>query len=660
MPALSSEYIVPLPSDKLWIGSLCKLVKSSISQGKQVVIIVIARKMARLFEYYLLNDSRLKELLDDNSDIISVITEHAIPTTLSGASDKDTTVCVVDDFMVFGDTVETVSENVYFLTGIKPEIIAIGASDQANFRPMGGHLFFPNPNSDNTEERKCVIKAKLMSAFTARNSYNIISLKEPIDLEHTIFEMNLSKTQYVSAIDNMEDWVKKIFPNSIVYEIRHKIPNTNDEAVNVTVCTDTYNSRSRNNDFNKFRFFIGDDKLRIVSYSPNIWEDGELQDDRDLFIYSELNKAWNRYRTALDNITYTDRKKEEDVFEGMFERQFKLRIELCRVVWANYLKSFENALIFKEELERLASKLIFATEQNIDNSNSIVFSDLTIGRTNLEWLLGKSLRDEIYQLLQDSLKRNEADCSVTRPLNYELEDNPLLPEKELDNYNSEKASLALLCPSVDSTLSILFYRLWTKFGLINNKNREERIRIGETYKSLEKYLRHIYNPADLRQNINRWMDERIDLGVVVPKYEYTYATLGRRLWRRYFRPGEREDSMVDVARICALITKDNYGTEPMSFDEFKVLLVPELEDICKASHNQVSLDCFFKGLFQKEYRKEEEEEENRDFVSIILRLYMILMGVYELTSTLSLKEFRVEPAYNDILLSGSPIYSVDK
>lgn len=654
MASLNSTYIVPLGSDTLWTKYLCRLVESSISRGLNVVIIVIARKMARLFEYYTLNNPHLKNLLENNSDSISVITEHAIPTTLSGASSEDTEVFVIDDFIVYGDTVETISENVYFLSGIKPKIIAIGASQKANVKPMAGDLVFPNPKAENSEEKSCIISSKQIYAFTARNSHNILSLKKPIDLEHTIFEMSLTKLQYASAIANMKDWAREVFPNSIVYEIRHKIPNTQDEAVSITVCMDPYIERIRNNDFNKFRFFIGDSKLRIVSYSPNIWEDNELLSDNELFTYSELNVAWKEYCSELNNIIFTQRTKENDVFEGMFERQFKLRLELCRVVWANYLKSFENALIFKDELERLATKIIIVETPGLTDSNVQSQNLLEIDQSNLEWLLGKKLRPVIYKLLRDSLFRDVSDCIVSRSSDYGLESNSLLPENELERYNSEKASLALMCPSVDTTLSLIFHKLWTEYGLINYKDGEERIRIGENFQSLAKYLRPIYNSTELNENINRWIDERIDLGIVVPKYEYTYATLGRRIWRRYFRPGEREDVMVDVARICTILANDIYGSSPISFEEFAQLLVPELNQICEESNNQISLKYFYKGLFQKGYNNSSDNIPN------ILWPYLILLKAFDLSSPLSWKESKVARKDNEIILAGSPIYSIDK
>lgn len=650
MEPLESKYTTILPSDRLWIDCLCELVESSISRGLKVVIIAIARKMARLFEYYSLKDSKLKNLIEKNANSIYVITEHAIPTVLSGASEQDTDVFVIDDFIVYGDSVETISDNVYYLSGIKPQIIAIGASDQTNFTPTGGVIVFPNPDSKDSEEKKCIITSELVPAFTARNSWNIISLKEPIDLEHTIFEMDLDRKQYESAIANMKTWANEIFPNSTIYEIRHKIPNSNDEAVNVTICTDSYKDRVRNNDFNKIRIFIGESKLCIVSYSPNIWDENELQNVKDIFIFSELNKAWSVYCSALNNISYTSREKGNDIFEDMFERRFKLRLDLCRVVWANYLKSFENALIFKKELNSLANKIC---EVSYD-SKLCSQKELIIDQTNLDWLIGESLRPLIFPLLQNSLRHDYADCNISGPADFEIQNDPLLPENELESYNSDKASLALMCPGVDMTLSLIFYKLWSKYGLINTKEKEDRIRIGETYQSLIKYLRHFYSRGDLKKNINRWIDERIDLGIVVPKYEPTYATLGRRIWRRYFRPGEREDIMVDVARLCAIISEEYSENSSISFEEFSELIVPELDRICKLSNNQISLDCLNRGLFKRGYKI--SDKNSIEVIPDILWLYMILTGAFDLPSSLSWKEAKVATKDRIILFGGSPIY----
>lgn len=652
---IDSVYITPLPSDILWIDRLRAVVVESISNGLNVVIIAIARKMARLFEYYAETDSGLRHLLKENRTKVSVISEHAILTVLAGATETDTEVIIVDDFMVYGDTVETVSENVFYLTGIRPKVIAIGSSDKANYSPLWCDLVFPDPKSESQEERSCIIGNSAIPAFTARNSSKIISLKEPIDLEHTIFNLNITPGQYAKAAENMENWVREVFPKETVYTIRHKIPFTDDEAINVTVCISPTDKRKRNNDFNKLRFFLGNDKISIVSYSPNIWEVNELAGEKDLFIYSELNSVWKIYDSALRKTSISREEPISDIFDGMLERQFKLRLELCRVVWANYLKSFENALIFKNELERLASRIVKIDSPGLVQSTWETSETFRINKGNLEWLIGDRYLSRIYQLLEGSLRHSVPDCEIEKPGEYDIDQDPLMSDENMTRYNSDKASYSLMSPGVDTTLSLIFHNLWRNYGLIPKGGREEKLRIGETFHSLAKQLQFIYKSGDLQKNIHRWIDQRIDLGIVVPKYEYTYASLGRRIWRRYFRPGEREDVMVDVARLCVKATEEYYKDSPISLDDFAKDIVPYVSVITHHSEDQVTLDCFREGLFQK--ASDASEIHSDRTLALIIWTYMILLGAYSLPSPFSWKKVEVAGKDGRVVFDGSPIFN---
>ena len=90
--------------------------------------------------------------------------------------------------------------------------------------------------------------------------------------------------------------------------------------------------------------------------------------------------------------------------------------------------------------------------------------------------------------------------------------------------------------------------MWEEIGNIPNKTSEDRIRVGETYDSLYKALEQFYPDKTLKKQIHRWIDTSIDLGSVVPKYEYQVSPLRNRMWRRCCKSGEREDRMTDIAK----------------------------------------------------------------------------------------------------------------
>ena len=64
--------------------------------------------------------------------------------------------------------------------------------------------------------------------------------------------------------------------------------------------------------------------------------------------------------------------------------------------------------------------------------------------------------------------------------------------------------------------------------------------------------------TDLIIEIHKWIDEKVDLGIVIPKYEQSSDPQGRNYWKRYFRAGENEDTFIKLAREC-LYELDNYN-----------------------------------------------------------------------------------------------------
>lgn len=651
-----ATYATPLPSEYSWIERLISVVKPAVSKGLDIVIIAIARKMARLLEYFKGTSHELSKLISDNKGI-SIITEHAIPTALSGANCDNTEIIILDDFIVYGDTVEIVSENVYYLTGIKSKVIAMAASEDARFFSMWNEIVFPNRKSEDPIDLEAILNKSQIPAFTSRNSQHILSLCEPIDIEHTIFEIKLSEQQFKYLKKNAEKIISEIFQHATTYTIRHRNSETGEESINVTVCNDTHLNRVKNNDFNKFRFFIGQDHLSVVSYAPNIWDANDLAIERDLFVYSDLNRCWKYYKNQLSNISYNNVCIEDKTLESILRQHFEERLELGCVIWANYLKSFENALIFQDELESLASRITIIDTPGLTDVSESASSPLTINRDNLNWLLGKNLVEDIYPFLQSAREKKDADTEIFGIGVSEGDAEPLIPSVAKEQYHTDKVSYLLMCPGVDTTLSMIFYKLWLDFGLAKKNIREERVKIGETYQSLERIFSIVYKLDNrLKANLNRWIDQRIDLGIVVPKYESSNASLGRKLWRRYFRPGEREDIMVDAARLAMIVTNEYADNENVSIHEFSELLLPEIFKISNTYKGQSSLDCFIEGLFQKIKQPENNPEDFN--LAYTVWTYMIILKGYELPYPDSWNVVKINQKNFETTLNGSPIYSL--
>jgi hypothetical protein len=65
---------------------------------------------------------------------------------------------------------------------------------------------------------------------------------------------------------------------------------------------------------------------------------------------------------------------------------------------------------------------------------------------------------------------------------------------------------------------------------------EARMPIEESFASLIESFRIRYKDlSDISQNIYQWIDETIDKGLIVPRYERVMDESGNAYWKRYFR-----------------------------------------------------------------------------------------------------------------------------
>lgn len=562
MDASNEEQQVPdrFFNTELWIDHLCELAQGIRRAEKRLVVVVIARKMARLMEYHFGKSDKLKswftfegnncfsdETESGNTDgkpfLFPIITEHAIPFFLDCEGYQDNKddkpqVVIVDDLIVYGDTVETVSENIYAQTGIESQIIAMASS-------TGFDEGFRYAKMYKTEKRLKLEKEDI-PAFTAKCSRDILSMKGAIDLEHTILKITLNPYVIHDLKANLESCLRECFPLAQVYKITHLVPQApgnsgkeKEEAVNITVNFGPEGDNI-NNDFNKLRFFIGDEELKVVSYAPNIWLEEDLERDKFDFLSPGLNKSWQELKATIDQLKFCVSTEGDAAVEYKLRSGFEKRKELSKVVWANYLCSFENIL-------RNKGKIIEAIRKATG-----IEPKLGICKESINLLIGSKSAKKIYGFLEEELLGTTYDPKkpYIRWMSPSEKADPLVPASDRLQYIIERSKLVDLAPSVSTSLSLIFEYLRVEYGLINNRHKEDRITVGETFESLGKAISNIYSREDFLLEIHKWIDERIDLGVVVPKYERFDIPLGNRAWRRFFRPGERIDILKDVCRLA--------------------------------------------------------------------------------------------------------------
>lgn len=623
------KYVNILNTTDGWICSLKAVIDKAIDVSKRVVVIAIARKMARLLEYYIQCNSTLNNCLKNNPDV-TVITEHAIPFCLYNARKEDTEVVILDDMIVYGDTVETVYENVLCYTGIRAKIIAMAASDRFRLSLLKKNVVHPNlsqlPNPD-------VLSDSVIPAFTARNSWNIVSLCHPIDLEHTILRVRIKNTgDVIQFAKTMKKSLSMVFPDATVYIISHKIPYSDKVACSVSLVFRTEDSNVINSDFSKLRFFISEDELRIVSYSPNIWETPILEDDFiALFNTSGLSDIWRRLSDLLKSSSLISALSEDEELDRMsIEQDFKNRVELSAVVMANYLVSFDSLCLKKQLIEKAVNEVLGESPS------------FEIAEQDISLIVGQSLTKEIIPQLRNAFINavSEVKFIDRTTLRPEILRKPLLPMFPETKYMEERILDIYTQINVDASLSLIFNRLTAEYGLVD-KRREDRIKVGESFDSIYNSLSLHYKDNRLYEALHRWIDSRIDLGVVVPKYEFFMGPLGYKIWRRYFRAGEKEDILKDVARVAVMIIFEKFGEREFDFTDFVDEVIPMIEKLNVLSDGQADLDWFSDGLFLSGY-------DNQYFN---LWVYLVRLGVVRAISFPDLKSAFIETDDN-----GSPLF----
>lgn len=579
-----SKYFNRLNTTDNWKRHLIDFVNNANKEGKSVVLIAIARKMARLLEYYRKKDSKLDLLFAETSPVPNyVITEHAVPLCLAKVNPQSTEVIILDDLIISGDTVESITEQVYHLSGIHPNIIAMAAMYSSNNKFQFGQILYP-VYAESNHKHPDIIDKEDMPAFTAKNNWDIISLDKSIDLEHTILKIKGSFSYLKDQQDKILKVIKEKFKGSIVYAVTHKVPGGK-KALSISIILDKNSKYRINEDFAKIRIFIGDEGISITAYTPNYWDESLLEDITVRYGISVLNSIWDEVRSGLMSINTFESSEAKDIRSRRIARDFKLRIEQTAVVIANYLLSFESVMIVKSLLQDALSEII----------GQIPFFE--ISSNDMSLLTGPKIASKYQPFLQESLSQDDFKRFIVynNTLEEDVRIKPLIPSEKMEDYRKEKLQMCTLSSSVPMALTLVFHTLWKSFGLVNNSVREDRVKVGETFESLYDILSLFFSKENLLEEIHKWVDSNIDLGVVVPKYEFFIDRLGYRVWRRYFRAGEREAVMTDIARAALCLTTDAFGVHAgdiLKGSLFEEKVYPALGSLSKIADGQLNLDVF--------------------------------------------------------------------
>lgn len=530
-----------------WINRLEKFILEAREDNKIPVIVALARKMQRFLKWCHTSDKcLLKEKIQtlhiyDESQTV-LITEHAIPIVIPECKPETHSIVILDDLIIYGNSIEIVAENIYHCTGVMPSFISMGKTKKARSIPFAKD-YGVTP----------VIPDEYLSLFTTRNSLAILSLQHPIDLEYCILTFPFERNHTDNVRKHLLECAEAVFltPDFAVYETKHTAYGK--DCSNVTICklTDDNTLFYHNSDFNKLRIFVSPGEIKIVSYAPNILYENELSENSSLFSGTDFADLWRIVYQKIENNSNADKGLDPNSFwEGIVRKEYEHRKQLTKIIWANYLSSYNNVLCLRGKINNLLTMLGVKC-----NPKALQDLKLLIGSE-----LGNVIDNQLIRLYEAENVRLLADHYADQ----NIANAALIPEEFKEAYYSENSLRAFYSSNIREALSHIFKNMHYKIGLscIINKNSHlpERHRVGECFNSLYLFLSNYFSSAqyesasDTVVDIHRWVDEKVDLGIVIPKYDKNIDQYGRNYWKRYFRAGENEDTYVKLARTFAIAT----------------------------------------------------------------------------------------------------------
>lgn len=494
-----------------------------------IIVIVMSRKMVRLLDWILASD--------DSIEIpFPVITEHAIPFYFPKYQNKQ--IVVLDDSMYYGATLHNIRQVLQWCNGTDTNI-----------------KFFPIVARNRKAAKELGIKSidtyniaeKDVPLYTYINATCMLSLNSPMEVEYPIlsFEREEANNKDVSDIELV---LKKHFKNCEVYPVTHQLYskkkdyNLSNYTVLLKPSGDSYSY-----DFAKFRIYLDTKLLKIVPIAPIVLSNDVLNSDvLSIFQESDFQELWDGIKRCLCDI------QDIPFYMSTSERvemvkEYELRKNKSLAVWANYLASYSKLLEYRNELNRFLNEIGFISLPTFDKQDISIL----IGHSEFNGGSISNMLSDLYYEFDLNLihkPRNNSykwDSYIQLPLEYE------------EIYQKRNVAVWSKCKSITQALSYMIsnqhYYVNKAFNELSPK-RIEKSRFGVTFPYL---LTELCNYGEERDKnklllyIHHWIDKKIDEGTVVPKFEQRYQKdTDTYYWRRYFKSGENEDSLLHIVRVC--------------------------------------------------------------------------------------------------------------
>lgn len=334
------------------------------------------------------------------------------------------------------------------------------------------------------------------------------------------------------------------FP-SVTYSFSHSIDvdaliSALKETFNNNCYTEEYNEGSiisivlprRDSLFSKSRLYIDINELHVTFMSPRIIPNDEniirrLMSEMD----AKLIKIWDKICDEM--LKEAEDAKTVEVLKRSRRRNV--------VSLANYIFSFEEYILYKSDLEQAFHKIDSHLERKSLNA------------------------DDFYQILGSMTVASELCDYLDKEANYSGARFPVIPsvpilfdglryeelrnptEEERQTLESHNRHMIRNSHSYKEALSAIFFNqnlFIERWSRTKARYETRHLWFGYTHdilqSLLEKYGR-FEQPVNSELELHKWIDNRIDMGCVVPQYILDYAS---NQWIRVFRPGENEELLL--------------------------------------------------------------------------------------------------------------------
>jgi hypoxanthine-guanine phosphoribosyltransferase len=468
-----------------WHAKLLRYIESSLLEHKKVVVIALSRKMPRVLglieNHFLSSDEQSMSFLER----CEVTTEHAIPFVLHQGENQE--VIILDDIMNTGDTVQTVVNDVNEFTGNEPTVFSLIQSEAVK----------------SIEGARSCISGREVSKEQLADCFELITKKIlekglPIDMEYPI--LCLDSQTYSNIYNQLPDKLRSAYPQSIQYRVSHKISD------NYVLILEEETNKLYNNDFAKLRFYENEGTIKVVSFSANVLSEYNLRQE-SMFENLVYDRLW---KVVWDEACR--KRMKEDKWQAQSSRVYR-----TLVVWANYLHSLSSF------------------NRNKKNFSSVTGDEFQVLLKDLILILGNSLAKKILPEVNDILRKGEISPSTREFLKVPT---CLVNERISKAYDFYKFTICRKSDTVDSAL----HEIFMMGGVLQKKAEQltppldDDMPIQESFVSLVSSLRKGFGFMSLSpEEIYHWIDQKIDEGRVVPRYERVKDEDGNAYWKRYFK-----------------------------------------------------------------------------------------------------------------------------